>query len=106
MSNAERLLGLVQDEVDTETWKSLHWEGSFKEYLDLCYERPLVVRNAFQRIYDMIMSYGFDEYTEHKDRRIRYRFFSDPEGVGDDAIYGLDSALMRLVDTMKAGAHG
>ena len=106
MSNAERLLGLVQDEVDTKAWKSLHWEGSFKEYLDLCYESPLAIRNSFQRIYDMIMSHGFDEYTEHKDRRIRYRFFSDPDGVGEDAIYGLDAALMRLVDTMKAGAHG
>ena len=85
MSNADRLLSLVEDKVDTQAWKSLNWEGSFKEYLDLCYGNPLVVRNAFQRIYDMIMSHGFDEYAEHKNRRIRYRFFSDPVGDGSDA---------------------
>ena len=106
MSQADRLLDLVADRVDTEQWKSLHWEGSFREYLNLCHQTPLVARNAFQRAYDMIMSYGYDEYTEHKERRVRYRFFSDPDGGGNDAIFGLDNALMRLVDTLKAGAHG
>ncbi|MAG55510.1 MAG: serine protein kinase [Planctomycetes bacterium] len=106
MGNADKLLGLVTDRVDTRGWKSLHWEGTFKEYLDLAYETPMVIRNAFQRTFDMVMSHGFDEYTEHKERRIRYRFFSDPGGDGGDAIFGLDAALMRLVDTLKAGAHG
>ncbi|HMS15234.1 MAG TPA: serine protein kinase [Planctomycetota bacterium] len=106
MSQADRLLKMVYDRVDTQKWRSLHWEGSFREYLDLVHANPLIVRNAFQRAYDMIVSYGSDEYSEHKERRVRYRFFSDPDGEGQDAIFGLDTALMRLVDTLKAGAFG
>ena len=106
MNGSKALLSLVSKDVDTAQWRDLNWEGSFHDYLDLIYENPLAVRNAYQRMYDMVMSYGFDEYNEHKERRIRYRFFSDPDGDGKDAIFGLDSALMRLVDTLKAGAHG
>ena len=106
MSNADRLLHAASQKVDTRQWRHLHWEGSFRDYLDMAYAQPLILRNAFQRVYDMIMSFGYDEYTEHKERRIRYRFFSDPESGGDDSIFGLDGALMRLVDTLKAAAHG
>ena len=63
-------------------------------------------REPNQRLYDLILSYGFDEYTEFKERRTRYRFFADPDGEGRDAVFGLEDALMRLVDTVKAGAHG
>ena len=34
-------------------------------YLKLVQENPRVTRNAFQRIYDMILSYGTEEFTEH-----------------------------------------
>ena len=44
----------------------LHWEGSFQEYIDRVSENPLVARNAFQRIYDMIISFGTKEYVEYK----------------------------------------
>jgi serine protein kinase len=106
VNHADRLLDLAAAGLDLKAWKARNWTGSFKEYLDLACENPGVVRNAFQRVYDMIVSHGYDEYTEHKERRIRYRFFSDPEGAGDDAVFGLDDALMRLVGTLKAAAHG
>ena len=106
MSFAEKILARTDRKVDVQHWRSLHWEGSFRQYLDLCFERPEVVRNAYQRLYDLMISAGFDEYSEFKERRIRWRFFSDPDGDGKDAVYGLDEALMRLVDTVKAGAHG
>ncbi len=106
MTHANKLLSLASQKLDTRTWKSHNWSGSFREYLDLVYEDPALIRNAFQRVYDMIVSYGFDEYTEHKERRVRYRFFSDPDGPGDDAVFGLDATLMRLVGTLKAAAHG
>jgi serine protein kinase len=106
MSFAEQILARPDVGAGRDAWRSLHWEGSFRQYLDLCYERPETVRNAYQRLYDLLVSYGCDEYSEFKERRIRWRFFSDPDGDGRDAVYGLDEALMRLVDTVKAGAHG
>src|SRR5262249_35608896 len=84
----------------------LHWEGSFEEYLQIVRERPQVTRNAYQRLYDMIISYGTEEYIDNKKKLIRYNFFKDEIGVGANAIYGLDSPLMRLVHVLKAAAEG
>lgn len=106
MRRADELLADLPGTMNSDSWRALNWEGSFKDYLELVDRNPLIIRNAFQRVYDMIMSYGFDEYIEHKERRVRYRFFSDPDGEGNDAIFGLDAALMRMVGTLKAAAHG
>jgi serine protein kinase len=106
MSYADQLISQVHRKVDTSQWKSLHWEGTFRSYLDMLWDKPEIARNAWQRLYDLMLSYGFDEYTEFKERRTRYRFFADPDGDGKDAVFGLEDPLMRLVDTIKAGAHG
>jgi serine protein kinase len=106
MSYADQLISQVHRKVDTTQWKSLHWEGPFRAYLDMLWDKPEIARNAWQRLYDLMLSYGFDEYTEFKERRTRYRFFADPDGDGKDAVFGLEDPLMRLVDTIKAGAHG
>ena len=42
-----------------------------------------MTRNAFQRVYDMILSYGTEVYQEGRERRIHYRFFDDPEEEGN-----------------------
>ena len=47
-----------------------------------------MARSAFERIYDMILSYGTEEETIHKEKLIRHRFFEDPFD-GQEAIYGL-----------------
>jgi serine protein kinase len=49
-----------------EQYRSLHWVGSFEDYLNIVHERPEVTRNAFQRVYDMVMSWGSDETTRYK----------------------------------------
>ena len=43
----------------TDEYRAQHWTGSFEEYLELVRKDPRVVRNAFQRIYDMAMAEGF-----------------------------------------------
>ena len=106
MNGAENLLSIVRSKVDTKAFKDLNWSGSFRDYLARVYDNPLICRNAFQRVYDMIMAHGYDEFTELKERRIRYRFFSDPYGGGKDAIFGLEKPVMRLVEILKAAAHG
>ncbi len=89
-----------------DEYRDLHWEGSFEDYLNLVRERPSVTRNAFQRVYDMVISYGEEEYIDNKKRLIRYPFFKDPIDQGRDAIFGLDIPLMRLVHVLRAAAQG
>ncbi|MDD9946879.1 MAG: serine protein kinase [Myxococcales bacterium] len=88
-----------------QEFEDLHWEGSFEEYLGIIRQRPEVTRNAFQRLYDMVISYGEEEYIDNKKRLVRYPFFSDPMDGGKDAIHGLDIPLMRLVHVLQAAAQ-
>ncbi|MEE9392989.1 MAG: serine protein kinase [Planctomycetota bacterium] len=106
MGAADKLLSLVREGFDRKAYQDLNWSGSFRDYLAKVHEQPLIARNAFQRVYDMIVSQGFDEYTEHKVQKVRYRFFSDLHGDGRDAIFGLDASAMRLVDVLKSAAFG
>lgn len=100
------LLQRVVELQDLKTFRELNWTGSFGDYLDIVARNPKVTRNAFQRIYDMIMSYGYEEFIDAKKKLIRYHFFSDPSFDADDAIFGLEIPLMRLVNFFKAAAQG
>src|SRR2546428_11517473 len=91
---------------DKTSFKELHWDGTFEDYLKIVRENPRVTRTAFQRIYDMILSHGKTEYIDNKKRLIRYHFFSDEKFGGRDAIYGLDVPLMKLVNVFKSAAQG
>jgi len=97
---------IIKEALHPARFQELHWECSFDEYLEVVRQNPRVARTAFQRIYDMIMSYGVYEYTEFKQKLIHYRFFDDLISNGRDAIFGLDKYLMRLVDVIKAAARG
>ncbi len=100
------LVARIASLQDYDTYRDLHWEGSFEDYLALVRERPQVTRNAWQRLYNMIVSYGEEEYLDNRKRLVRYPFFQDPIDGGKDAIFGLDIPLMRLVRVLRAAAHG
>src|SRR6266567_8475366 len=100
------LISLVDKRLDSTHFREQHWEGSFWEYLDIVIEHPAVGRNAFQRVYDMVLSYGSENYTQFKQEYIRYHFFADPIDKGIDAIFGLERPLMQLVDVFKSAAQG
>ncbi len=102
----EDLVAAIESRIDRKRFQQHHWEGSFWDYLDVAHERPAVARNAFQRLYDMILSYGWEKYRLFKHDLIRYHFFSDPIDGGADAIYGLDRPLMELVDVFRSAAEG
>ena len=87
-------------------YRNFHWEGSFADYLDIVKKNPGVTRNAFQRMYDMILTYGTSNYTEYKKTIVRYKFFDDPIENGKDAVFGLDVPLMKLVHFFKSAALG
>jgi len=83
-----------------------HWSGTFFEYLDLVKKYPKITRNAYQRMYDMIIEVGTEEYVDFKKQVIRYKFFDDKANNGKDAVFGLDVQLMKLVNILKAAALG
>src|SRR3954466_7271420 len=100
------LISLIDRRLDVTHFREQHWEGTFAEYLDIVTETPAVARNAFQRVYDMILSYGSEPFFQFKQEYIRYTFFADPIDHGADAIYGLERPLMQLVDFFKSAAQG
>src|SRR5881398_1517220 len=99
------ILNLMSNLQSAQEYQELNWEGSLEDYLKLIQENPRVTRNAFQRIYDMILSYGVEELVEHKKKITRYRFFRDDRHNGRDAVYGIDQSLNHLVDIFKSASR-
>ncbi len=106
MVTGSSILELVNSRQDVQKFRDLHWEGSFADYLDIVAANPAVARTSYQRLYDLIVSFGTEEYQEYKRRIVRYKFFDDPFDNGEDAVFGIDIHLMKLVDVLKAAAEG
>ena len=105
MSSGQNIMAKAKQAIDLDEYRELHWNGTFSEYLDIVKDKPRVTRTAFERLYDMILSYGTREYIDSKKKITHYDFFDDPDSGGGDAIYGLDIALMRLVNIFKSAAQ-
>src|SRR5947199_764256 len=99
------ILSAIVNLQSPQEYQELNWEGSFEDYLKLIQDNPRVTRNAFQRSYDMILSYGIEEHVEHKKTITRYRFFRDEMHNGRDAVYGIDQSLNHLVDIFKSASR-
>ncbi len=94
----------VSQRLRRDLFLELNWQGSFQDYIEIVIQQPEVTRTAFQRVYDMILSHGVEEYVEFKKKILRYRFFDDPIDDGADGIFGLEIPLMKLVGFFKAAA--
>jgi serine protein kinase len=105
MSYQPEMQALIDKYTRDSAFQELHWEGTMAEYLEKAAQSPEILRNAFQRIYDMVISYGVEEYTENKEKLARYKFFSDPKNGGEDAVYGLERPLMHLVNIFKSASR-
>ena len=106
MSGRE-IISLISQRQDQEQFLKKNWEGSFEEYLDVVRTQPRVTRNAFQRVYDMILAAGVESYEIGRhETRTRYKFFSDPFENGQDAIFGLEDSLGAFVNALKSAANG
>jgi len=106
-NNSPQDWGKLLDDTGIEReYRNFHWEGSFFDYLDVVKKDPSVARNAFQRMYDMILSYGSTPFIDYKKSLNHYNFFDDPIDGGRDAVYGLDVPLNKLVNFFKSAALG
>ena len=96
----------IEENFSKKDFSHLHWSGSLQDYINLVTENPYIARNSFQRVHDMIMSFGTSTYTEYKKEITRYHFFDDPLNNGKDAIFGTDVHLMKFVNFFKSAAQG
>jgi serine protein kinase len=106
MSDGREIIALVAQRQDCEQFRRKNWVGSFAEYLDIVREHPEVTRTAYQRLYDMILSYGVDVTESGREKQIHYRFFDDLDNDGRDAVFGLNGPLHQLVNALKSAAAG
>lgn len=105
-SPGRELLDRLARENPLTDFAKNHWSGSFADYLDIVRANPRVTRNAHERIYDMILAHGTEEIVIHKEKLTRYRFFDDPIGEGQDAVFGLERTLANLVQILESAARG
>src|ERR1700691_3865637 len=102
MNSGKSILASIRQYQNITDYRKIHWEGSFEEYLDIVREHPQVTRTAYQRLYDMILSHGVEDSYEHKEKMLRYKFFTEYAAKQGDGIFGLDRPLMQLVNTFKS----
>ncbi|MEM9658097.1 MAG: hypothetical protein AAF961_07030 [Planctomycetota bacterium] len=105
MTNGGEIVSLVSERQDRDQFRRKNWIGTFEQYLDIVRDHPLVTRTAYQRLYDMILSYGVEIADRGREREYRYRFFDDPDHDGADAVFGLREPLHKLVNALKSAAH-
>ena len=105
MSSGESILARAKSTIDTTGFREQSWTGTFAQYVDVVRREPRVTRTAFERIYDMILGQGVREYVDNRKKIVHYDFFDDVAHVGEDAIYGLDIPLMKLVNIFKSAAQ-
>jgi len=88
-----------------KAWKDLHWTGDLAAYLVEVQRDPRLARNAYQRLFDTIVSYGVDASPAESGRPPHYHFFDDPFDEGRDAIFGIEHSLAELVSHLRAAAY-
>ncbi len=106
MATGNSIISMIQNSQDLAEYRNLSWTGTFEDYLDIVRGDPRVTRNAWQRMYDMVLSYGTEEYVEFRKRITRYNLFDDPIDHGKDGIFGIDVHLQKLVRVLKSAARG
>jgi serine protein kinase len=106
MANGSEIIRLVSDRQDRDQFRRKNWVGTFEEYLDIVHAHPEVTRTAYQRLYDMILSYGVEKVRVGRESVTHYNFFDDPDGGGKDAVFGLGGTLVQLVNALKSAAKG
>ena len=106
MTKTKDLMSFVSNLSSPKSYLDMHWDGSYSQYLDLVKENPNIARNAFQRLYDLILKYGTSQFNEYKKEVTHYKFFEDPFENGKDAVFGLDVHMMKLVNFLRSAALG
>lgn len=96
---------LALEELESSQYKpEFFQEMDFVEYLGFAQKNPHVSYSAYQHMLQAIISHGLEKYKFARRDLIHYPFFDDPFNNGQDAVFGLDKQMMRLVEVLRAGA--
>ena len=68
MSTGTDLIAMIASRQNLADFQKKHWHGTFADYLDIVRGQPKVTRTAYQRLYDMILSYGTEEIVVNKEK--------------------------------------
>lgn len=88
---------------DQNQYQALNEEMSFEEYINRVYENPRLCRNAYQYVYDMILTPGSEKFERYRKTYTRYKFFSED---AISPIYGLEEPLDNIVNFVHGAAGG
>ena len=91
----------IAKSFNVDNFKIINEEMSFDEYLDKCYKNPRLIRTSHQRIYDMIVSKGTNQFEKYRKTLIHYNFFDDQE----IPIFGLEETIDNLMKFIKGAAN-
>jgi len=83
-------------EAHTQQVRVSPWTGTFRDYLPLVLAQPKLAQLAHARIYDMVRAAGVDVDDQGQEH---YHFFARE-------LFGIDEALARVVEYLKAAALG
>ncbi len=86
---------LKQAEEHRLTADKLHWEGTFKDYLDIVAKNPRVSDLAHARMFDMIIAGGVEDNGEGQPKT--YKFF-------EGELFGMERTIQHLVEEYFAPA--
>ena len=86
---------LKQAEEHRQLGDKLHWEGTFKDYLDIVAKNPRVSDLAHARMFDMIVAGGVDDPGEGQPKT--YKFF-------EGELFGMERTIQHLVEEYFAPA--
>jgi serine protein kinase len=95
-------LSKVIGKFDRDKFRVLNTEMSFSQYIDECYKNPKLVRNAWQMIWDMVLSKGTYQVEEYRKTYTYYKFFDNP----DNPIIGLTPTKDALMKFIRGAAGG
>lgn len=92
----------ISNLFNKQEFVDINEEMTFAEYLDKCYENPKLIRSAYQRMYDMVLSKGVSEVEQYRKTLTKYKFFNDAQ----IPIFGLEETIDRLMRHIKGAAGG
>jgi len=77
--NLRSIISAVSDNIQDQ---DLSWSGTMADYLNKIKEDPKITRNAYQRLFDLIIEHGTKKYIDVKKEVIHYNFFDDEVNGG------------------------
>jgi len=86
---------LKQVEEQRVLGDKLHWEGTFKDYLEIVSKNPKVSDLGHARLYDMIIAGGVEDPGENQPKE--YTFF-------EGELFGMEKTIQHLVEEYLAPA--